>query len=98
MLLIAFVVYDWLTTLDEEIRCFWDFRKGKRQTVATLLYGLSRYTIIAGMVLGVRSGYPLSDMVRVQCHFLYLTKKSLTLFQGYLLYQFFMSADRTILI
>ena len=40
---LAFTAYDWLINLDEEIHCFWDFLRGRRPTVAALLYGLNRY-------------------------------------------------------
>ena len=61
----AFVVYDWLINLDEEIRCFWDFRKGGKKTIATLLYGLSRYSVIAIHALELRTVFPMSDVVRI---------------------------------
>ncbi len=65
---LAFLVYDWLINLDEEIRCFWNFRKGRTgQPVAALLYCLSRYLSILVEVLELQTASPLSDMVRVPC-------------------------------
>ncbi|KAM5543404.1 hypothetical protein V8D89_002655 [Ganoderma adspersum] len=60
--MLALVVYDWLINLDEEIRCFWTFRKGRVQPVATLLYMLSRYLSILIEVLELQTVVPLSDM------------------------------------
>ncbi|PIL23403.1 hypothetical protein GSI_14714 [Ganoderma sinense ZZ0214-1] len=67
--LLAFVVYDWLINLDEEIRYFWTFRKGGIPLVAALLYVLSRYLIIVMAVLQVQSIAPLSEMAYVPSNF-----------------------------
>lgn len=65
----AFTVYDWLINLDQEITSswFWDFRKGRRLTAASLLYGLSRYPPMILQFLGMLSAFPMSDMVGVHC-------------------------------
>ncbi|KAM5533764.1 hypothetical protein V8D89_012539 [Ganoderma adspersum] len=57
----ALVVYDWLINLDEEIRCFWTFRKGGRLNAAVILYGLSRYPIMLLAILLLQTVYPMSD-------------------------------------
>ena len=64
MTYVALVVYDWLINLDEEFRCFWTFRKGRVQPVATLLYIISRYLSTVIEVLEAQTVVPLSDMVR----------------------------------
>ncbi|KAM5545109.1 hypothetical protein V8D89_001220 [Ganoderma adspersum] len=61
----AFVTYDWLINLDEEIRCFWDFSKGRRLTAAALLYGLSRYPPIVLTILQLQTIFPMSDKVPI---------------------------------
>ncbi|PIL32845.1 hypothetical protein GSI_04962 [Ganoderma sinense ZZ0214-1] len=61
----AFVTYDWLINLDEEIRCFWDFSKGCRFTAAAVLYGLSRYPPIILIILQLRTIFPMSDKAYV---------------------------------
>ncbi|KAI1786713.1 hypothetical protein LXA43DRAFT_756087 [Ganoderma leucocontextum] len=63
----AFVSYDWLINLDKEIHYFWDYREGRKVTAAALLYGLSRYPAIIGMVLQLQTAFPLSDMVSIFC-------------------------------
>ena len=65
---IAFVIYDWLINLDEEIRLFWHFREGGRPTVAALFYGVSRYSTIVTQVLQLQTVFPISDVVRIRCH------------------------------
>lgn len=61
---LALVVYDWLINLDEEIRCFWDFRKGRcKLNIGVLLYGLSRYPPIIHLALGVQTNLPISSTV-----------------------------------
>ncbi|KAI1781653.1 hypothetical protein LXA43DRAFT_647292 [Ganoderma leucocontextum] len=60
---LAFLVYDWLISLDEEIRWFWDFRKGRRLTAAALLYGITRYCAIIGQVLVVLTVFRMSETV-----------------------------------
>ena len=80
---LAFTAYDWLINLDEEIHCFWDFLRGRRPTVAALLYGLNRYPPIVVLILQLQTIFPMSDKVRatVMCYCLkstcgWLTKPS----------------------
>lgn len=65
--LTAFVTYDWLINFDEEIRCFWDFSKGRRLNAAALIYGLSRYPPMILIILQLRTVFPMSDKVRPSC-------------------------------
>ncbi|KAI1794385.1 hypothetical protein LXA43DRAFT_996881 [Ganoderma leucocontextum] len=65
--MLAFLVYDWLINLDEEIRCFWDFRKGRRHMIAALIYGLSRYLSIVVEILELQTVFLLSDMDVSSC-------------------------------
>ncbi|PIL23423.1 hypothetical protein GSI_14734 [Ganoderma sinense ZZ0214-1] len=61
--ILTFMVYDWLITLDEEICWFWDFRKGRRLTAATLLYGLSRYPPMVLELFTVLTVLPMSEKI-----------------------------------
>ena len=65
---LAFVVYDWLINLDEEIRCFWNIRKGRRLNAAVLLYGLSRYPPMLQAILVLQATYSTADVVGFQCY------------------------------
>ncbi len=60
---LVFVTYDWIINLGDEIDYFWDFRRGRKLTAATLLYVLNRYPPIIYELLSVRSGFRLSDAV-----------------------------------
>lgn len=48
---------------DDEIRCFWDLRDGRKVTAAALLYALSRYPLIIQLALTVQTIQPMSDTV-----------------------------------
>ena len=61
---LAFVLYDWLINLDEEIRCFWNIRKDRRPTAAAVFYVLLRYPPIIYEFLGVPTLFPMTETVR----------------------------------
>ena len=60
---LAFVLYDWLINLDEEIRCFWNVRKDRRPTAAAVFYVLLRYPPIIHEFLGVPTLFPMTETV-----------------------------------
>ena len=62
---LAFVVYDWLINLDEEIRCFANVPKGRKLNAAVLLYGLSRYPPMLQVIFVFRTIYHMGDVVGV---------------------------------
>lgn len=62
---LAYVIYDWVISLDEEIAAFWAFPKNRKLTAATLLYALSRYPPIIEVILIWRTVFPMSDIVRI---------------------------------
>lgn len=69
----ALVAYDWIVNLDEEIHCFWDFRKGRKLAAAPLIYGMARYPLILRNILILQTAFPMSEAVCVRyysmsCH------------------------------
>ncbi|KAM5534008.1 hypothetical protein V8D89_012328 [Ganoderma adspersum] len=58
---LAFVIYDWVICLDEEIHCFWSFPTRRKLNAAALLYGLTRYSTIAFQILMAQSGFLVSE-------------------------------------
>ena len=58
------LIYDWLIHFPDELRCFWNIRRGRKLTAATVLYMQSRYPLIILTLFAVLSTSPMSDIVR----------------------------------
>lgn len=64
---LAFVTYDWLINIDEELHWYHDIHQGRKLNAAVLLYVLNRYPMIIKLVLQLRTMFSMSDMVRLPC-------------------------------
>ncbi len=51
--------------MGDEINYFWDFRRGRKLTAATLLYVLNHYPPIVFELINVQSAFRLSNTVSV---------------------------------
>ncbi|KAM5543652.1 hypothetical protein V8D89_002903 [Ganoderma adspersum] len=57
----AFVIYDWLLCLGQEVKFIWGGRS--RFTVASVVYAFSRYAIIIQNLMAIVTSFPMSDIV-----------------------------------
>ena len=57
----AILFYDWLLCLDQEIACVW--KAGGIFNAASLVYGLSRFPLMLGMIFTTATIFPLSAPV-----------------------------------
>ena len=62
-LYVALLVYDWLTSIDEEIALIW--RHPRKRTVASLVYALTRYTNILQYVMEASAVVPVTSLVSI---------------------------------
>ena len=62
---LAFVIYDWLINLEEEIHIIWHIPGPCRLNAAVLLYGLHQYSIIFIEVLNILTQFTMSETVRL---------------------------------
>lgn len=61
----AFVIYEYLITLDREVELFWSARS--RSTGATVLFIVTRYWTLILRVLNMFGFMPMSNQVSVRC-------------------------------
>ena len=64
--LTAMLLYDWVLCLDQEVACIWKARGGLN--AGSLVYALSRFSLIFGMVSNTATIFPMSPLVSSRVH------------------------------
>ncbi|KAM5543368.1 hypothetical protein V8D89_002953 [Ganoderma adspersum] len=79
----AILFYDWLLCLDQEVTCIW--KAAGDLNAGSLVYALSRYPMIIGLVINTATVFPLSLSVSIvphSCRFVVFAADSFTLLSG----------------